>query len=162
MKNTGKIFEDNWKASIPDYAFYYRFRDSATGWSNNGMTRFTITNIADCLIQDNFGLHLIELKSIKGKAIPLAKIIGNKAKEKQIKDLYNASAYNNVYCNIVVFFSDLERCFSITIDKFNDFIENETRKSIPVDWFEENGTEIKVRKLKTNYRFDIDSWLCSF
>lgn len=160
MTNTGKKFEENWKASVPENMFYYRFRDSATSWSNNGMTRFTISNIADCLIYDCFsGLHLIELKSIKGKAIPLAKIIGNKTKEKQIKDLTEANKCVGVHSTLVVFFSDLERCFSLDIECFNEFTKKEDRKSIPYSYFEENGIEISVKKLKTNYRFDIENWI---
>lgn len=160
MVNTGKKFEENWKSSVPNNVFYYRFRDSATSWSNNGMTRFTISNIADCMLYDCFsGLHLIELKSIKGKSIPLAKIIGNKTKEKQIKDLYEANKNVGIFCSLIVFFSDVERCFSLDVDKFIEFVKTETKKSIPISFFEENGTEITVKKLKTNYRFDIENWL---
>ena len=58
-----------------------------------------------------------------------------------------------------MFFSDIERCFQLSINDFVDFTKNEDRKSIPIEYFESHGIEIKVNKLKTNYRFDLNSWL---
>ena len=34
-KNIGKVFEQNWKASIPDNVFYYRPPDSAQSFGSN-------------------------------------------------------------------------------------------------------------------------------
>lgn len=167
MKNLGKIFEDNWRKSVPDYAFYYRFRDSgSTFYGGNQNLRFSASNIADCFINDpRTGLHLIEQKNHKGKSIPLSCIIGTRkndkptTKERQIVDLYEANKYTGVFSHLVVFFSDVERCFSLPINKLIRFIKEEDRKSIPIEYFEENGEEIRVEKLRTNYRFDIDKWL---
>lgn len=159
MKNLGKVFEENFKKSVPSHIFYYRFRDSGGNWNRTEKSRFTISNIADNLIFYNDKLFLNELKSHKGKSIPLEKIIGNKTKIKQINDLFNASFHKNIYCNIIVFFSDVERCFSLDIKDLKDYIDSETAKSIPIAYFEKYGKEIKVSKLRTNYRFDIESWL---
>ena len=161
MKNLGKKFEENWKKSVPDYMFYYRFRDSGSSYyGGNANLRFSSSNIADCMLNDPFtGLHLIELKHHKGKSIPLSCIVGNKTKQKQIDDLYKANQYSNTYSSLIVFFSDVERCFQLSINDFVDFTKNEDRKSIPIEYFESHGIEIKVNKLKTNYRFDINSWL---
>lgn len=164
MMNLGKRFEENWKKSVPDNLFYYRFRDSgSTYYGGNNQLRFSTSNIADCLIYDNStGLHLIELKNHKGKSIPLSCIVGNKTKWKQINDLYEANKHLGVYSTIVVFFIDIEQCFALRIEDFIDFVSKEERKSIPVDYFKEKGIEIPVKKLKTNYRYDIESWLNSF
>ena len=169
MKNLGKILEDNWRKSIPDYIFFYRFRDSSGNWGGNQQLRFTPSNIADCLIQDPFtGLHLIELKNHKGKSIPLSCIIGTRknnkptTKERQMQDLYEANKYTGVFSHIIVFFIDEERCFELGIHSFMDFINNEERKSIPIEYFEKYGCEIEVEKLRTNYRFNIEKWLKEF
>ena len=161
MKNLGKKFEENWKKSVPKEIFYYRFRDSAsTYYGGNDQLRFSASNIADCLIYDCFtGLHLIELKHHKGKSIPLNCIIGNKTKEKQMKDLLEANEFAGVYSSLIVFFSDVERCFELPINEFFNFINDEERKSIPISYFEQYGIEIEVDKLKTNYRFNINKWL---
>ena len=162
MKNLGKVFEENWRKSIPEDIFYYRFRDSSGAWSGNNQLRFTPSNIADNMIFYDFKLFLIELKSHKGKSIPLDKIIGNKTKEKQIKDLTEANKFDGIYSSIIVFFSDLEKCYELPIDEFNEFLEKEDRKSIPVEYFQQRGFEIEAQKLKTNYRFNVVKWLKEF
>lgn len=160
MINLGKRFEDNWKKSVPINTYYYRFRDSASSYyGGNENLRFSASNIADCLIYDGLFLNLCELKHHKGKSIPLNCIAGNKTKQKQIEDLYEANKYTGVFSYLIVFFSDVDRCFSLNINKLCDFIENGERKSIPLSYFEENGIEIKVTKLKTNHRFDVSGWL---
>ena len=55
MKNQGKVFEENFRASLnldnPDL-FYYRFKDSPASFGNqdNDFVRFTNNNICDNMI----------------------------------------------------------------------------------------------------------------
>jgi len=158
MLNTGKRFEENFKKSIPNNIFYYRFRDSAsTYYGGNNFLRFSITNIADCLLFDGNKLILCELKTHKGSSIPLDCIIGKKSKIQQIDDLYNASMFNNILCYLIVFFEDKQLCYALPINKFKEFIQNNDRKSLPISFFQENGINIDVAKKQTNYRFNIAS-----
>lgn len=159
MKNLGKIFEDNWRKSVPSSMFFYRFRDSSGTWSNGDKIRFTPSNIADCMIFAYNKLHLIELKSHKGKSIPMEAIVGNKTKEKQIQDLLNAGSFSGICSWIIIFFSEVEKCYAIRIEKFIDFKNQENRKSIPIIWCEENGIEIEVSKLRSNYKYNIGKWI---
>ena len=156
-KNSGKIFEENFKASVPNNVFYYRFRDTAsTYYGGNNFLRFSNTNIADCLLFDGNKLILCELKAHKGSSIPLDCIIGKKSKVQQIEDLYNASQFNNVLCYLIVFFEDKELCYALPIKKFEAFIKNNNRKSIPIAYFEENAIKLETIKLRTNYRFNLN------
>lgn len=159
MKNLGKIFEDNWRKSVPEDFFYYRFRDSSGGWAGNDKIRFTPSNIADCMLFAYNELFLIELKNHKGKSIPMDAVVGNKTKEKQIQDLLNAGSYCGIYCYIVIFFSDVEECYAIPIDKFREFQVCEERKSIPISWCKENVSQIGVTKLRSNYKYNIEKWI---
>lgn len=157
MKNLGKKFEQQWRESSPlgNNIFYYRFKDGTASWNkNNNNVRFQAKNICDCMTFYNGKLFLNELKSHKGKSLPL-----NCIRKNQREAMYDASLKDNVYCNIIVFFSDLERCFSLDIQDLVDYMDSETSKSIPIAYFEQYGREIKVNKLRTNYRFDIESWL---
>lgn len=159
-KNLGKIFEQNFRKSISNDYFYYRLKDSSSSWGGNSQIRFTSSNIADGILFDGKQLYLIELKNHKGSSIPLNAIVGNKTKIKQIEDLYNTYHKNlNIWCGFIVFFCDKEKCYSLNIDKFNYFIKHEKRKSIPLEFFEENGVEINITKLKVNYKYDIENWL---
>lgn len=159
--NLGKKFEQNWRKSIPDRKniYYYRLKDGTANWAggNNYNVRFQASNIADAfLFYDNY-LLILELKHHKGKSLPLNCIRAN-----QVKEMTEASKKLGVIPFLIVFFSDIERCFALRINTFNDFVENSDRKSIPLSFFEEKAIEIGVKKLKTNYKFDINSFLEEF
>lgn len=160
MRNLGKIFEDNFRKSVPEDVFFYRFRDSGSSFygGNNGL-RFTPSNIADNMLFFDGCLLLNELKSHKGKSIPISCIDGNKTKHRQIIDMLEANRHHNVFSNLIVFFSDVERCFVINIEEFDNFVRCDQRKSIPLSFFEENGIEIEVTKKRTNYTFNLNKWL---
>ena len=59
--SSGKKFETNFKNSVPDNIFYYRFRDGTSSWGNKAcegcpknkqLTRFQSKNICDCEMFD--------------------------------------------------------------------------------------------------------------
>lgn len=155
MKNTGKQFEENFKKSIPDNVFYYRFRDTATSFGKSEFVRFSITNIADAMLFDGKTLFLCELKHHFGKSIPFSAIEGNKTKEKQIIDLYNASQYDNIRSLLIIYFSDVDKCYALDIHKYLEFKQNNDRKSIPLDYLINNAICLKTIKLRTNIRVDL-------
>lgn len=150
MKNNGKRFEENFKKSVPNDVFFYRFRDSGTSFGSNDKVRFTPSNIADCELFDGNRLYLLELKSIKGKSIPFGNI-----RENQIKELARASKYKNIISGIVIEFSTIDRAFFINIDYIVEFLLNADRKSIPLNYCEEKGTEIEITKKRVNNSFNI-------
>lgn len=161
MKNLGKIFEQNFRKSIPvnDKIYYYRLKDSASSYyGGNANLRFSQNNIADAFMfyvgQFVASLLILEYKSHKGKSLPLSCIRDN-----QLKEMLEARNKIGVLPMLVVFFSDIERCFSLDIRYVEKFINENDRKSIPVDFFENYGTEIEVTKLKTNYRYNVEKWL---
>ena len=154
MVNSGKKFENNFKASVPSNVFYYRFRDGSGAWGGNDKVRFQASNICDCLLFDGYTLYLLELKSTKGKSLPFSNI-----KQHQIDDLTTASSYLNVKCGFMIEFADLDECYFIDISQFNEFLKGTDRKSIPVDYLQNNAIKIGVVKKKVNRRFDIESFL---
>lgn len=164
MKNLGKIFEQNWKKSIPlsDKIYYYRLKDSASSYyGGNDNLRFSQNNIADAFmfyVGDFVAILLIlEFKSHKGKSLPLTCIRDN-----QLKEMIEAKEKVGVIPMLIVFFSDIERCFSLEIRYVEKFINENERKSIPLEYFEKYGTEIEVTKLRTNYKYNVEKWLKEF
>lgn len=161
MKNLGKIFEQNWKKSIPlsNKIYYYRLKDSASSYyGGNNNLRFSQNNIADAFmfyVGDFVAtLLILEFKSHKGKSLPLTCIRDN-----QLKEMIAVKEKIGVIPMLIVFFSDVERCFSLEIKYVEKFIIENERKSIPLDYFEKYGTEIEVNKLKTNYKYNVEKWL---
>lgn len=162
MKNQGKVFEENFRASLnldnPDL-FYYRFKDSPASFGNqdNDFVRFTNNNICDNMIFYKGYLFLNELKSHHGKSLPLSCI-----KKNQLEGLLEVKDKNNIYPMLIIFFSDEERCFALEICCINQITDFLDRKSIPLSFCEDNGLEIHCRKLRTNYRYNVEEFLDEF
>lgn len=161
MKNLGKVFEQNFRKSIPDSdkIYYYRLKDSASSYyGGNQQLRFSQSNIADAFLFHvteyvNY-LLILEFKNHKGKSLPI-----NCIRENQLKEMVEASKKIDVIPLLVVFFSDIERCFSLRIEDVNNYIKTSGRKSIPLEYFEQTAIEIEVTKLRTNYKYNIEGWL---
>lgn len=161
MISNGKKFEYNWRSSIPqtDKIFYYRLKDTASSYyGGNEFLRFSQNNIADAFLfhceDGSNNLLILEYKSHKGKSLPLSCI-----RENQLRDMLEAKNKTGVIPMLIVFFSDIERCFSLDIKYVEQFMINNDRKSIPLEFFEENGVEIEVFKLRTNYKYNVEKWL---
>ncbi len=152
MNNIGKRFEKEIKDSIPDNVYYYRFRDGTAAWGDKKDTRFQQSNIADCLIYAN-KLYLLELKSHKGKSLPLSCI-----RQNQLKMLENARLFG-IECGFLINFSDVGRTFYMDILDMIYFINTGARKSLPIDYCVVKCEEIKGKLKKVNYKWDLGKWL---
>lgn len=153
----GQKFEDNFRKSIDKEdkeLFLYRFKDGTANWDSSSNTRFQCHNISDTMIFYKKTLFIIELKSHKGKSLPLSCIRDN-----QYKEMYAASLKNDVFSLLFVFFSDIGECYAIHIRDILAFKANSDRKSIPLLYLKEKGFKIDSRLLKTNYRFGIKEFL---
>lgn len=159
MKSSGKRFEDNFKKSLnleADNLFYYRFKDGTANWGDktNSNVRFQAHNISDCMIFYNGILFICELKSHKGKSLPLDCI-----RENQYNEMLEASMKKNVACLLFVYFSDVEECYAIPIQKIRDYKRFYDKKSINIQYFQEKGFKLEVKTLKTNIRVNIMDFL---
>lgn len=151
MKNLGKIFEDNIKKSVPNDVFYLRLKDSTGTWGEyNNTVRFTQNNPCDAILFNGEKMILLEMKSHKGKSLPLSCI-----RENQLKELSIYQYYKNVYGCVMINFSDCEETYLIQISQITEFIRKGERKSIPISWCKENGIKIEQKKLRTNYRYNL-------
>ena len=148
--NNGKRLESNFKKSVPNDIFYYRFKDGTASWDKGSLTRFQQKNICDCMLFDGNRLYLIELKSTKGKSIPFGNF-----RENQLKELSMAQYFTNTVAGIVIEFSELDRAFFMRISDITNFIRKGERKSIPLDYCAKKGIEIEIKKKRVNNSFNI-------
>ena len=74
-RNEGKIFEDAFIKSVPDYCWHKRLNDNASSWANGSNTRFTSTNECDFLLFDckTKTLNALELKTTKSNLTSLSR-----------------------------------------------------------------------------------------
>lgn len=150
-KNQGKRFEEDWKNSIPDKIFFYRFRDGTANFAGtkNENVRFQQKNMCDCLLYDSENLFLLELKSTKGKSIPFGNI-----RQNQLDELVRVSDFSGVYSGFVFNFRDVEKTYFLDANTTFDYIMTADRKSFPIDFVDSKGIQIKQTLLRTRYRYD--------
>lgn len=152
-QNSGKIFEQSIKESVPDTCWIYRFRDNAASFGGGLNTRFASSNICDYLCFDDLSktLFLWELKSTQSTSLPLSIIRDN-----QIKSLLEASNHKLVAGFICNFRNDNNDTFFIEINNFKRMIDEINKKSFNVKDLEKyNGVRINSFKKRTRYKYDI-------
>lgn len=162
-KNIGKVFEQNWKNSIPDYIFYYRPPDQAQAFEFNQKLRFSAKSPCDCFIFNGDFLYALELKSVGTNSISYEREKSDKGiiHKYQIDSLRDFSKYRNTICGFILDFRLSEKTYFCSINNFIQMINIVNKKS-----FNEkdlllygNPLVIKKEKLKVNYRYNISQFL---
>ena len=143
MKNSGKRFEEDIKLSITDQ-FYLRLADSG-GWSDAKNTRFTPSNICDCVIFARDWLYLVELKSHKGKSIPVSCL-------KQLPDLLKISKSGVVPC-FLLNFRDMEETYLLYASQVEEALIG--RKSVSIGFCREHGIVVVQHKKRVRFRYEL-------
>lgn len=171
IKNEGKRFEDAFNKSCPDYILVKRLNDNAAGWSGGANTRFSSNNECDFILFDSKRSTLLplELKSTKEKHLTFWRNdFEDKGKKQnfmirkcQIKGLDKWSKYNNCVCGFVINFRSVEnKTFYINIRDFIKYTDRLSKKSINYDdVLNMNPIEINNKLLRTNYQYDVESFL---
>lgn len=110
--------------------------------------------MADCIIFGNRTLFICELKSHQGKSIPF-----NCIRENQIEQLTEAAKFPFIIPALVIFFPDVESCFAVEINDWNNLVDASKKKSANIAEIEQAGFEVGVTKLKVNYKYDVDGMM---
>jgi recombination protein U len=166
-KNPGKAFEEDFKKSIPDRCDVTRLYD-AGGWSGGeagGVQRFTPANPCDLIIFARrldpvpmCAMYKLELKSLKGKSLPLGNIKSSDEKRLKFVAKLVASEVKGVKAGFIVNFRDTNETFFVLASKVAAFLEAAERASIPITWFRENGLLIKQKLKIKRYGYDLE-WM---
>ena len=146
-KGIGKIFEAEIRASFPSDFYIERYKDDTAGF-------YGVCNPADYRFYKYPLTFLLELKTHKGKSIPLAKI-----RDTQVQGMYRASQHKGIYGGFILNYRDLEETYYIAVAQMVEFINSQERKSIPVEWCRENGIKIAQHKKRVRYSYDLAEWL---
>lgn len=152
-KNIGKVFEEEFKDSVSNEHWYYRFKDGTAAYNRditNKSIRFQATNICDCQVMANDKLFLIELKNTKGASLPFSNIKAN-----QVEGLSSIN-HRNIKGYFIVCFRDKEKCYAVEAKKVKEFIDKATSRSIPQVWFKANAIEILMIKKKVKYKYNLE------
>lgn len=146
-KGIGKIFEEEIKKSFPQDFYIERYKDDTAGF-------YGVSNPADYRLYKYPYTFLLELKTHKGKSLPIDKIRPN-----QIQGMARAVSHKGIYGGFIINFRELEETYYITVQDMIRYINSTERKSIPVEWCRENGIRIGQEKKRVRYSYDLRSWL---
>lgn len=149
-KGIGKIFEDEIKQSIPKEYYCERYKDDTAGFHG-------VSNPADFRLYKYPYLFLFELKTHKGKSLPLEKIRDN-----QIRGMMNAIRNKGIYGGFIINFRDLEETYFVSVGCVWNFIQLSSRKSIPVEYCRQAGILIQQKKKRVRYSYELGELLHSF
>lgn len=153
--NYGKIFEKDFKDSIPDNVFFYRFRDGTGAWEKSDITRFQSSNICDTMLFYQSKLYLLELKTVQGKSFSFANV-----RQNQIEQLLKASRFEGITAGFIINFRDIEKTVFISAFHMYDTMCSICKKSFNISDLENiKHIEIPSIKKRTRYRYDLEPLL---
>lgn len=166
MKNVGKIFEQDFIKSMPEYVGVLRIPDAAQSFYRSSNLRFSKKNPFDFLLwcPNTLTLYTLELKTVKGKSISF-----ERTKEEhgeihyhQIVGLENFEKIGECVCGFIIEFRELEITIFLPIAEFLRLQSIITKKSFNFNDlvnYEINYITIPQSLIKTHYRYDIESFL---
>lgn len=162
-KNVGKVFEDNWKKSCPNWLFVYRPPDASQSFNMSSKLRFSNKSPCDYFLYNGERLWTIELKSVAGTSISF-----EREKEDngvihfyQVENLKNFSEYKNIISGFLVDFRGSDNTYFLNIKEWDDLINSIDKKSFnETDLLKfANPVLIDKKKLKVNYRYNVEKFL---
>lgn len=162
-KNVGKVFEDNWKKSCPNWLFVYRPPDASQSFDMSSKLRFSKKSPCDYFLYNGERLWTIELKSVAGTSISFEREKEDKGVIHfyQVENLKNFSEYKNVISGFLVDFRGSDNTYFLNIKEWDDLINSIDKKSFnETDLLKfANPVLIDKKKLKVNYRYNVEKFL---
>ena len=176
MKNTGKIFEAQFKASVPDDCLIIRLPDPPQAFERRKDTQFSHKNPFDYVLFDTYSrtLWCVECKSTKNKSITFENIDCEEEQHKmihkhQIIGLKEYSMHEHVCAGFIFNFrhfeEDEEKYFETAyyqdIDDFLGMTRKINKKSFDEADLILHGNAIKIHGMKKRKRWywDLRSFL---
>ena len=164
--NQGKIFEDDFKKSVPEYALLYRLSDDAQSFGDSKKLRFSHKKPFDFQIWNpkTRTLYALELKTVSGKAISFERTKEDKGEihYHQIEGLNKWNQYDGTVCGFIIKFRELETTVFIDIGDFNTLIGKIAKKSFNYKDLVDSSLPyliIPQQKKRVRYTYDIDYFL---
>lgn len=156
--NVGKIFEKDFKESVPKDVYFVRMNDAASSFGqDSSKVRFSTANPYDFfMVCEKF--IAIELKTTDKPSITVQrdkKEAVKQIKKNQIDGLTNAASFNGVTAGFVLDFRG-SGTYWLNIKNFNIFlIENDKKSISEKDVIKYNGIAISKTIKRKHYKYDI-------
>lgn len=165
MKSVGKTFEENWQNSCPKDILIYRPPDSAQGFDIGSSKKIRFSKNSPCdfiIFNGKYGvMWTLELKTFK-KSCSFERKKGEQGNIHfyQVESLKKFSKYKNVCSGFILDFRETGNTYFLWIEEWDFFIDSINKKSFNEEdllkWA--NPILINKKKLKVNYRYDIEDF----
>ena len=138
--NVGKAFEQCFRDSCPKDVFLLRLKD--TQWGKNP---------CDFISYKKPIMHLLELKTTKGKSLPFKNIAPH-----QLESLNRVWEVEGVEGYFIINFRGVNETYAVDGRRMYKYFHDTShgRQSYPLDWVRENGIKLKQTKKRTRYRYE--------
>ena len=159
--NSGKDFEAQWKASVPEDVLIQRMSDPAQSFFGGSTARFSPNNPYDFFMYREPNLFCLELKSKKSSSFTFWREDFDGAqfdiKKHQILGLLEASQYDGVIAGLIMNFRNVNRTYFISIENFIRLTSSIEKKSVnEKDIVVCGAVFIEQTLKKVKYHFHID------
>ncbi len=164
--NTGKIFENAIKRSVPNSILLFRLPDAAQSFGGGNKLRFSRKNPFDFLMWDSYGhiLFALEMKTVSGKSISFERNNEDHGEIHlhQINGLNECSRYDGIVCGFVIEFRALATTIFIRISDFLRVSNTISKKSFTIKDLDSLSIPyyiIPQEIVKTRYKYDIERFV---
>ena len=164
--NQGKVFEQSFSKSVPNYALLYRLPDPAQSFDTQNNLRFSRKNPFDFILWDSNKhiLYALEMKTVSGKSISFERKKEDKGMihYHQICGLNKWNTFDGITCGIIVEFRQIEKTVFIDIEQMNRIMNVVQKKSFSFDDLDDcdiKYTIIEQKLARARYTYDVDNFL---
>ena len=162
-KSVGKVFEENWKKSVPENIWIYRPPDAAQSFNQSSKLRFSQKSPCDYMMFDGYHFFCLELKSVAGKSISFERTKNDKGEihYHQIEYLKSCLNYKNIIPGLIIDFRETDNTWFLNIKEWDDLINSISKKSFNESDLISYSHPILIskKKLKVNYRYNIQQFI---
>ena len=172
MINPGKQFEKDFQESALKVMSYIRLNDPASSFNTEckgckkKKTRFAPKHLCDAIGFKKPNEYLIELKSVKGKAVPFENIVKDK-KDKRLFKMVEENRRHGAKSFVILNFRGADnKTYAVKAKDIFSFINQpdiygwpKGRKSIPIEFAKNVGIEIRNYKKVVRYKYIIEDLL---
>lgn len=158
MANPGKVFENNFKDSVPGDVYYLRLHDSAIGFDTEHSTqRFALKSPFDCIMYKHPQMFALELKSTATSALSFRGKSPN-IKQHQINRLREAAA-RGIKAGFIINFRSSNHTYFLSIGDFDGITQHQmcTKSSISELQITQSGRGVLIPQSikKVNWKYDL-------
>lgn len=162
-KSVGKVFEENWKKSVPENIWIYRPPDAAQSFNQSSNLRFSQKSPCDYMMFDGNHFFCLELKTVAGKSISFERTKKDKGEihYHQIEYLKSCLSFKNIIPGLIIDFRGTDNTWFLHIKEWDGLINSIDKKSFNESDLLSYSYPILIskKKLKVNYRYNIQQFI---